>query len=55
MSVSASALQAAPGIQVPQLVFPVSSLEISDSELANPTVSVSYDWGYASCLISFWV
>lgn len=41
MCVSASALQAAPCIQVPQLVFPVSSLEISDTELANPAVDVS--------------
>lgn len=55
MSVSASALQAAPCIQVPQLVFPVSSLEISDTELANPAVDVSCNSGCNTCLISFWL
>lgn len=47
MSVSASALQATPCIQVPQLVFPVSSLEISDTELANPAIDVSCNLGCA--------
>lgn len=52
MSVRSSALQAAPGIRVPESGLSVSSCEISDSEseLANPTVSVSWAMSPVSLL-----
>lgn len=43
-NVKSSALHVGPGLQVPELVFPMSSLEISDSELVNP-VFVSCNLG----------
>lgn len=55
MNVSSSVLQAAPGIQVPELAFPMSSLEISGWELTNPAVSASCNLGCVTCLPSFWV
>lgn len=55
MSGSAAAQQVASCIQVPQLVLPVSSLEISDTELANPAVDVSCNLGSAHHLSHFFL